>query len=144
MSSTLVTGASGFIASETVYQLLKLGKTVIGTVRNESRTEGPRKVFGKEIEAGQLKFAYCEIDNEEQIKKTFLDYKDIESVIHTSTGRTDLTLKDLKKGVIEPTVNGIKLLVEVIHKYAPQVKTFVYTSSFVTMFGAHENEPDYV
>src|SRR5258708_2588958 len=128
MSSTLVTGASGFIASETVYQLLKLGKTVIGTVRNESRTEGLRKVFGKEIEAGQLKFAYCEIDNEEQIKKTFLDYKDIESVIHTSTGGTDLTLKDLKKGVIEPTVNGINLLVEVIHKYAPQVKTFVYTS----------------
>src|SRR5258708_934620 len=140
--STLVTGANGYIASEIIYDLLDRGKQVIGSVRSEQKTEPLRKVFPTEVADGQLKFVYASLTDKPAIEQIFKDHKDIVSVIHVSTAKNFGT-KNYRTDIVEPAIEGTKIILNAVYEHAPQVKRFVYSSSVSAMYGEHDEDLDY-
>jgi hypothetical protein len=66
MSTVLVTGANGFVASEVIYQLLQQGKKDIGTVRGENRISGLKRSFQSKLKLANWHLsmpAYVTINN---------------------------------------------------------------------------------
>eukprot|EP00179_Madagascaria_erythrocladioides_P024515 CAMPEP_0198343176 /NCGR_PEP_ID=MMETSP1450-20131203/58447_1 /TAXON_ID=753684 ORGANISM="Madagascaria erythrocladiodes, Strain CCMP3234" /NCGR_SAMPLE_ID=MMETSP1450 /ASSEMBLY_ACC=CAM_ASM_001115 /LENGTH=76 /DNA_ID=CAMNT_0044048331 /DNA_START=19 /DNA_END=246 /DNA_ORIENTATION=- len=71
----LVTGASGFIASHCIIQLLEAGYSVKGTVRNVSRTAVLRKIFHKNatFDDSCLEFCKADLSKDDGWKDTLAD-----------------------------------------------------------------------
>ena len=129
-----------------IYQLLQQGKKVIATVRGENRISGLKKVFPEQIKTGQLAFVYASLgDNQQQLEQHIFDKnKKITSVIHVATPFPELsTIKGaldgsekpagLEDSTLKPAVNGTKAMVAAVKNAAPQVKRFVFRSSFATI-----------
>lgn len=64
ISPVLVTGASGFVAMHCIARLLRDGKRVRGTVRDEARGEEVRKLLGKQVDVRGLSFVKAELDHD--------------------------------------------------------------------------------
>jgi len=60
-TTVLVTGASGFIASHCILQLLEKGYRVRGTLRTPSRGEGIRKAIVAHVDPGD-RLTFCKAD----------------------------------------------------------------------------------
>jgi NADPH-dependent methylglyoxal reductase len=140
--ATLVTGANGFIASEIVYALLQEGKNVLASVRSESRTSELRQAFAKEVESGQLKFAFCSFDDKESIENIFKVHGEITSVIHTANAM-NFADKDLMENMVKPVIAGMNYMLNAVKEYAPQVKRFVYSSSVASIYGGPNEDNPY-
>src|ERR1700739_3067971 len=112
--TTVVTGINGFLASEIVYNLLSLGKKVIGTVRNESKSKGLRQVFANQVSNGQLVIEYVSsITDQRSINRIFNQYGDeIVAVIHLASGITLQEGSHPFKDFIEPAVLGVRYMLE--------------------------------
>ncbi|KAJ8603018.1 hypothetical protein CTAYLR_001565 [Chrysophaeum taylorii] len=123
MGKVCVTGASGYIASHIVQQLLTRGHVVHGTVRdvaNSAKTahlstlEGAEKrlrLFSADLVTGGFEAAVLGCDG----------------VIHTATP-VMLTAEDGETEIFEPAMAGLEHVLAAIDR-APEVKSFVLLSS---------------
>ena len=132
----LVTGASGFLATHVVQQLLKSGFRVRGTVRSLKNQEKVAPLYKLCPEANHnLELVECDLMNK---KCWSVAVKDCTFVLHTASPITTENPKD-EDELVKPAVEGT-LTVLRASKETGTVKRFVYTSSTVTI--AHFHNPD--
>lgn len=122
----LVTGASGYIATHVVQQLLKLGYRVRGTVRSlkdEKKCAPIRKLVDDPKYPIELVEANLLDEN------SWLDaVKDCTYVIHTASPFPAVRPKN-EKELIEPAVNGTLFVFRACVQEGSKVKRVVLTSS---------------
>ncbi len=127
----LVTGATGYVASRIVKDLLDKGHTVRGTVRNKSKKE--KYAFLEAIaEAGP---GTLEIWEGDLLKEGDFDEaaKGCELVMHTASPFI-LQVKDPQTQLIDPALKGTRNVLSAVNK-AGTVKRVVLTSSVVAIYG---------
>lgn len=118
-SLILVTGSSGFIASNVVVEALNAGYKIRGTARSEAKAEKTRKVFNSPnydvvvVPEMEPEGAYDEA------------VKGVDAIIHMSS---PLNFSPNPKEVVPPAVKGATSILRSAAK-EPKVKRFVFTSS---------------
>lgn len=137
MTTTLITGANGFIASEIVGRLLEKGESVIGTVRNEQRSQGLRQTFSDAISNGKLCIYYVNLTDENPFEQIFQENTSITRVIHAASALPSAATTDLQKSLIDPAYEGTQSVLKAVANYAPQVERFVLTSSMSAVRNPH-------
>ena len=127
--TVLLTGASGFIATHIVNQLFELGYNIIGTVRSEEKGNWLARRFpGVKYEI--VDFSSSEDRNESPFTNVFKGHPEIKYVIHAASP-VSLHQENLYKNLFVPSVEGAKDILQSAHKYGPNIKKFIYTSSLV-------------
>jgi len=134
MDLVLVTGASGFLASHIIKQLLDEGYRVRGTVRslNDEKKCAPLKEL---VANPKHALELCEADlmNEDSWK---LAVADCTYVIHVASPVPNYVPKD-ENEVIKPAVNGTLFVLKACVHESPtsKVKRVVLTSSVAAIAG---------
>lgn len=127
----LVTGASGYIASRLVKDLLEKGHHVRGTVRNKSKKE--KYAFLEEIAAassGKLEIFEADLLKDGSFATAM---EGCELVMHTASPfRTQV--KDPQKELVDPALKGTRNVLQAVNA-TPSVKRVVLTSSVVAIYG---------
>jgi dihydroflavonol-4-reductase len=133
----LITGASGFIASRIIEQLLHRGYVVRGTVRS----------LQKEKDLAPLRRLPGAADRLELVEGDLLQVgsfdaaaEGCDAVLHTASPYV-LEAKDPQRDLVEPAVQGTLNLLRACRK-APSVKRVVVTSSMAAI--TDEPESDHV
>ncbi|AOW03798.1 hypothetical protein B0I72DRAFT_139738 [Yarrowia lipolytica] len=133
MPTTLVTGATGFLAGHCVDQLLKDGHTVIGTVRNPSKAERLAEAFKSEVESGKLELETLkDIQNEDEFEAIFKKHPEIDYILHTASPLS-FNVTDPEKDMLQPAIRGTTAVLKQAKAHAPNVKKVVITSSIAAM-----------
>jgi dihydroflavonol-4-reductase len=128
----VVTGASGYLASWVVWELLSRGATVRGTVRNPDDTAKCQHLLDMAAELpGTL----------ELVKADLLEPGSFDEavagagvVIHTASPFVIGKVKDPYRQLINPAVEGTKNVLNAVNE-AESVKKVVLTSSAVAVYG---------
>lgn len=130
MSETvLISGATGFIATHTVQQLLEKGYTVVGSVRSTEKGENLKKLLNNE------KFSYeivKEIESENAFDDFVKNHPEATVFLHTASP-FHFNVTDVAKDLLEPAVKGTRSALLAIQKYGPQIKRVVVTSSYAAI-----------
>lgn len=127
MVAVFVTGANGFIAAETVKQLIESGYDVVGSVRTAAKGEKLSKVFPKHF-SYEIVPDLTETSFDEAVKK----HPEVTVFIHAASP-VNHDAEDVEKGVILPAIEGTRGALLSVQKFGPQIKKVVVTSSFVTV-----------
>ncbi|KAM3086289.1 hypothetical protein ACMFMG_000425 [Clarireedia jacksonii] len=136
-----VTGASGFVASHILSQLIEEGYKPTASVRSQAKAdqilelhpEWKGKVDFISVPDIAAPGAFNEVLAAEAEKDGF-DY-----IIHTASPVT-FTVKDVKKDLIDPAVNGtIEALKAAHEKGGKQLKRFVLLGSAVSILNSFED-----
>ena len=136
-----VTGASGFIGSHCVIDLLEHGYQVVGTIRDTSREKTLRKIFSK-----------LKLDNDKvNFKKA--DLRDVEAVLSAMDGCDGIFHVASPVPIIQPkTRNGISEIIKVAKlgtlnvlnaAMRHGVNRVILTSSVTTIFGSEREKTTY-
>ncbi|CAL5221716.1 g3958 [Coccomyxa viridis] len=136
--TAVVTGATGFVASELVKQLLEKGYTVRGTVRslhNESKVQHLQRL-GKAL-PGKLTLHEADLLKEGSFDTivegaTYLFHTASPFFIETSNPQEDL---------IDPALKGTANVMQAAAKAKPQVKRIILTSSVAAVHGEYAASP---
>src|SRR5574344_314357 len=133
----LITGATGYIGSHTIVELLNAGYEVIGVDNfsnsNKNVLKGIEKISGKSID-------FMEVDcaNMEAFSKVFENYPDIEGVIHFAAS------KAVGESVAKPLIyvnNNLKRLLNLIGLMMERGKAAnIVFSSSCTVYGQPSRE----
>ena len=129
-----VTGASGYVASELVKQLLEAGYTVHGTVRSKGSDSSKHLSHeGLGVDPGKGKLVLFEADL--LTENSFDDaFRDAVCVFHTASPFLTNKVADPAKELIEPAVRGTENVLGSVVK-SPATKFVVLTSSVVSIYG---------
>lgn len=129
----VVTGASGFIGSHIVQQLLARGYRVRGTVRDASKQKELAHLRAFEGAAERLELVSADL-----VAPHAFDahVRDAHSVIHTASPYV-LTVKDAQRDLVDPAVQGTLSLLQACQG-AADLKRVVLTSSMAAV----TDEPD--
>jgi dihydroflavonol-4-reductase len=123
-SPVLVTGASGFIASHIVQQLLDGGYRVRGTVRDPDKTRAEGRLTGLTGARERLELATADL----LTPGAFDDaVRECEYVIHTASPYA-IDVADPQRDLVDPAVSGTISLLESCQE-ADSLKRVVLTSS---------------
>ena len=133
MSHVLVTGASGFIASHIVEQLLAKGHHVRGTVRSIRKTEDLAILRGLPGAGERLELVESDLLTPHSFDEPA---RGCDGIIHTASPYV-LDVKDPQKDLVDPAVLGTKNVLRAAHA-ASSVKRVVVTSSMAAI----TDEPD--
>jgi nucleoside-diphosphate-sugar epimerase len=135
----LVTGASGFIATNIISAFLSAGYHVRGTVRSESKAQSIAAIFPQY--KPQLSFVIVpDISAPGAFDEAV---KGVDGVIHTASPFV-LQVKDNKRDLLDPAINGTLNILRAIKQFAPNVKRLVVTSSFAAFIDLSKgNRPGY-
>ncbi|KAL3141742.1 hypothetical protein ABBQ32_004424 [Trebouxia sp. C0010 RCD-2024] len=128
--TAVVSGASGFIGTELVKQLLEKGYNVRGTVRSTSNTDKIQHLT-KLAEAlpGTLSLHEADLLQDGSFDSVV---SDADYVFHTASPFfRDVT--DAKKQLIRPAVEGTKNVLSSVAKHSSTIKRVVLTSSFASI-----------
>ncbi|AAW43616.1 hypothetical protein CNBE3560 [Cryptococcus deneoformans B-3501A] len=130
----LVTGASGYIASQTVKEFLKEGYRVRGTVRSQDKGEYLKQLF-----EGLGAFDYVIV--EDITKDGIFDeaVKGIDAVAHLASPFYISNVKDPQE-LIGPAVKGTTGVLKSIQKENPKVKRVVITSSVASIMSVRSRK----
>lgn len=134
MSKIVVTGASGFIGSQTIVQLLNDGHEVKGTMRDLKRANSMRAIYSKHVQdLSTLSFAELDLLDDNGWEEAFdgMDY-----VIHTASPVPSQIPND-ENDIIQPAVQGALRALKAASK--AKVKRLVMTSSIVAIMYGHED-----
>lgn len=133
----MITGATGYIGSHTIVELLNAGYEVIGVDNfsnsNKNVLKGIEKISGKSID-------FMEVDcaNMEAFSKVFENYPDIEGVIHFAAS------KAVGESVAKPLIyfnNNLKSLLNLIGLMMERGKAAnIVFSSSCTVYGQPSRE----
>ncbi|RSH88686.1 methylglyoxal reductase (NADPH-dependent) gre2 [Saitozyma podzolica] len=137
-SLVLVTGASGFIAAQTVRAFLEAGYRVRGTVRSTAKGEYLAKLF-----AGKGDFEYVLV--EDITKDGVFDeaVKGVDAVAHTASPFYTSNVKDPQE-LIGPAVKGTTGVLKSIQKHNPNVQRVVITSSVAAVMSTDSKPAPYI
>jgi dihydroflavonol-4-reductase len=125
-----VTGATGYVAGVLIKQLLELGVTVHGTVRDPSATSHLQYLIDlADKSPGSLKFFKGDLLDEGSFAEGM---KGCTVVFHTASPFI-LSPKDPQKDLVEPAVHGTRNVLNEATK-AGTVKRVVLTSSVVAIY----------
>lgn len=133
MRTVAVTGASGYIASHLIAQLLEEGYRVRGTVRSLKKTESFAHLKKLPGAAERLELFEADLLAEGGFDKAF---EGAEFVFHTASPFA-MNVKDAQKDLVEPAVRGTISALEACVK-AGTVRRVVLTSSMAAI----TDEPD--
>jgi len=144
----LVTGATGFLASHIIKQLLELGYRVRATVRNLQNDELLFSIRNL-VEKPKYKLELVKADLMKE-DSWIGAVENCTYVIHTANPMPN-DGKQEESELVQPAVNGIKYLLNACYKSGSQIKRVIYTSSTATVSGEYEtyengkvyNENDY-
>ena len=127
----LVTGATGYLASWIVKQLLDEGYPAHATVRNKQQTKKYEYLLQLASESKD-KLAIFEADllNEGSFKEAM---QNCELVIHTASPFKISGIKDAQKELVEPALRGTQNVLNTATEL--NVKRVVLTSSIVAIYG---------
>lgn len=131
--TTLITGATGFIAGHCVEQLLQADHKVIGTIRSQEKGQRLAAAFPDAIKSGKLVLeTVSDVRSEEEFKTLFQKHQDIQYVLHTASP-FHFNVEDPVKDMLEPAVEGTLTVLKTAKEFAPKVEKFVITSSLAAM-----------
>lgn len=139
MSRVLVTGASGFLASHIVRQLLEAGQhKVRGTVRSLANEEkvAPLRRLCPEYAIYELELVEADLMNKDSWQEAV---KDCTYVIHVASPFPAVNPRD-EMEVIGPAVEGTKNVLQACAHTHGGVKRVVLTSSVVAIYGGRLDE----
>lgn len=128
MVSVFVSGATGFIASTTVKELISRGYTVVGSVRSPSKGEKLKKHFPSGFSYEVVPDLSASGAFDEAVKK----HPEVTVFLHTASPFFFDTT-DVEKDLLLPAINGTKNALSAIKKYGPQISRVVYTSSYASV-----------
>ncbi|KAH6652247.1 hypothetical protein BKA67DRAFT_573404 [Truncatella angustata] len=118
-SLVLVTGASGYIASNFVVEALKAGYKIRGTARSPAKAQKTKAVFSSPNYD-------CVVVPEMEPEGAFDEaVKGVDAIVHMSS---PLTFSPNPKEVVPPAVNGATSILRSAAK-EPRIQRFVFTSS---------------
>jgi nucleoside-diphosphate-sugar epimerase len=121
----VVTGASGYIGSHVVANLLSKGKTVRATVRDCNDTERVGHLTDLDIlEGGSLEIVEMDLFDSESVDAAIFGTTD---VIHTAAA-VIVRSEDPQSKIVDPSVIGTQNVISAIEK-SGSVERFVHTSS---------------
>ena len=128
----LVTGATGYLASWIIKQLLEKGNTVHGTVRNLSNKEKYNYLLEIEKNSpGKLQLFEADLLIDNSFGNAM---ENCELVIHTASPFKITGIKNAQKELINPALQGTRNVLHSANK-SETVKRVVLTSSVVAIFG---------
>ncbi|KAK6458399.1 protein induced by osmotic stress [Scheffersomyces xylosifermentans] len=129
MSTTVfVSGATGYIAQQTISLLLSKGYNVVGSVRSAAKGENLKKLHGSKFQYEVVPV----LEKQGAFDEALKSHPEVTIFLHTASPVT-FAAKDNENDVLIPAINGTKYVLESIHKSAPQIKRVVYTSSVVAI-----------
>ena len=128
----LVTGASGYIASWIVHDLLAAGATVHATVRDpsKSRSVAHLEAMAREL-PGTLKLFAADLTTPGAFDQAM---QGCEVVLHTASPFVLEGFTDAEAALVRPAVEGTRHVLEAANRIA-SVKRVVVTSSIASVFG---------
>ncbi|HKI87819.1 MAG TPA: aldehyde reductase [Draconibacterium sp.] len=128
----LVTGATGYLASWVVKQLLDEGLTVHGTVRNKANTKKYEHLLDLAAKSnGSLEIFEADLLNEGSFEKAM---QNCELVLHTASPFQISGIKDPQNELVEPALKGTRNVLHTVSK-TESVKRVVFTSSMAAIYG---------
>jgi nucleoside-diphosphate-sugar epimerase len=130
-AAVCVTGVTGYLGTEIVYQLLNKGYTVHGTVRSlvSDATKELQTLFPA------IKFFEADLLKEGSFDKAI---EGCVSVIHAASPFV-LTVKDPQTELIDPALNGTKNVLNSVEKFHT-VKSVILTSSLAACVEHHPTD----
>lgn len=124
----LITGASGYVGSQTAAAFLAQGYRVRLAGRNQSSCDRMVKVHA----AYKDKVETIQVDNITDPHAFDKAVIGVDGVVHMASPFT-YAVQDTEKDLIVPAVNGTLRMLESIRDHAPQVRRLVLTSSFAAI-----------
>ena len=128
MNKVLVTGASGYIALHTIYQLLQKNYQVRGTIRNSAKKNEIHEALQKKG---------CSIENLDLVEVDLLKdqgwdqaFEDVSHVLHMAATFTSKPVSTDE--YMKPQLEGAQRILELSDKH--NVKQLILTSSFVAVY----------
>ena len=135
----LVTGASGFVATQVISAFLSAGYHVRGTVRSESKAQSTAAIFP----SFQSRLSFVVVPDIVAPGAFDEAVKGVDGVVHTASPFV-VQVKDNKRDLLDPAINGTLNILQAIQKHAPNVKRLVVTSSFASILDLSKgNRPGY-
>lgn len=138
--TVLVSGATGFIATHIVQQLLDQGYKVVGSVRSTEKGDNLKKSFNN------TNFSYevvKEIESESAFDDFVKNHPEATVFLHTASP-FHFNITDIAKDLLEPAVNGTNSALKAIKKYGSQIKRVVVTSSYAAILNFDNPQSDKV
>ncbi|RCK55064.1 putative NADPH-dependent methylglyoxal reductase GRP2 [Candida viswanathii] len=133
-TSVFLSGAYGYIAQETVKQLIQKGYKVVGTVRSSEKGDSLKSNLATAGLSAE-NFSY-EIVKDISVKGAFDDaLKALPKVIvflHTASP-FHFNTQDVEKDLLLPAIEGTNNALSAVKTYGPQIKHVVITSSYVAV-----------
>ncbi|CCE78779.1 Piso0_000808 [Millerozyma farinosa CBS 7064] len=129
MTTVFISGATGFIAQETVKQLVQKGYKVIGSVRSAERGDRLKKNLGSD------NFTYEiveDIQKEGSFDEVLKKHPEVTIFLHTASP-FHFKATDVENDLLKPAVEGTKNALKAIKEHGPNVKKVVITSSFAAI-----------
>ena len=127
----MVTGATGFVASELIKKLLENGITVHAAVRNPEDVSTLQHLTNLESTlSGKIIFFKSDLLKEESYLKSM---EGCSIVFHTASP-FNFKVKDNQKGYINPALEGTRNVLDSVNK-TESVKRVVLTSSCAAIYG---------
>ncbi|KAK6204915.1 protein induced by osmotic stress [Scheffersomyces amazonensis] len=124
-TTVFVSGATGFIAQQTIVQLLQKGYNVVGSVRSTEKGETLAKNLNNS------KFHYAIVKGLSEIgafDEALKAHPEVTIFLHTASPVT-FAAEDNERDILIPAIDGTKNVLASIKKYGPQIKKVVLTSS---------------
>lgn len=130
--TVLVTGATGYIASWVIKQLLEQGHTIHATVRHLNKTSGFQHLLDiEQASLGKLHLFQADLLDDGSFDTAM---QGCELVIHMASPFLVTNFKDAVKDIIDPAIKGTENVLKSVNR-TPTVQRVVLTSSIVSTFG---------
>ncbi|KAJ4397814.1 hypothetical protein N0V93_002051 [Gnomoniopsis smithogilvyi] len=133
IKKALVTGASGFLATQIILLLLERDYYVIGAVRSSAKADAWQQLHSRESQSGRLSFV---VVPDMQTPGAYDDaVRDVDIIFHTASP-FNFTFKDNEKDMLLPARDGALSVLESAAK-AKGVQKVIFTSSFAAVTSPH-------
>ncbi|ETN41810.1 uncharacterized protein HMPREF1541_03747 [Cyphellophora europaea CBS 101466] len=139
-NTVLIDGATSFVGTPIIMEFLEHGYKVRAQVRSESSADKVRQTFPG-VDETQLEFV---IVKDIEAPGAYAEaVKGVEGVIHLAAPFL-LQVEDNERDLLRPSLQGTLQVLESVHKYGPNVKRVVITSSFSSIIDIPKgNRPGY-
>jgi len=129
----LVTGASGFIGTHCLIQLLEKGYRVRGTLRSMDRSDSIREIVGKHAKTDKLDFVECDLTADSGWDQAM---QGCSYVLHIASPLPRVAPKDPNE-LIQPATQGALRALKAADLAG--IKRFVMTASTASIAYGHSN-----